>query len=325
MKIINPAAYALVCLLAHVTGVSAKRDFTPPDHGSGSGKRDHVKTSANFDDAGAKMEVCPTGDCSKGKFMRLTVTSLGELDSTGKDVSNKTLTLTDFNTTDASWTNITTVLIDGVNISSTSYVSTFTVGEDSVLFNLTASIPEANATLTYGSQTITVPAGALKFTVDITGWKFENTDNSLALAISLDAKGPNGKKLGKPEKKPKGHGPNSTIERVDMGDSMFMDAPTIVILDDKETNVTNSSVVEDKDGVSFQWVFPSFQTSLHYDPVLGDDSSSSSSSGSGGTTTTSGSSGTTTSGGTTATSSAPVISFSSLAVVTLTAIAYSLF
>ncbi|KAG6584660.1 Multidrug resistance-associated protein 1 [Phytophthora cinnamomi] len=295
MKIINPAAYALVCLLAHVTGVSAKRDFTPPDHGSGSGKRDHVKTSANFDDAGAKMEVCPTGDCSKGKFMRLTVTSLGELDSTGKDVSNKTLTLTDFNTTDASWTNITTVLIDGVNISSTSYVSTFTVGEDSVLFNLTASIPEANATLTYGSQTITVPAG------------------------------PNGKKLGKPEKKPKGHGPNSTIERVDMGDSMFMDAPTIVILDDKETNVTNSSVVEDKDGVSFQWVFPSFQTSLHYDPVLGDDSSSSSSSGSGGTTTTSGSSGTTTSGGTTATSSAPVISFSSLAVVTLTAIAYSLF
>ncbi|KAG3095414.1 hypothetical protein PI124_g16076 [Phytophthora idaei] len=50
-------------------------------------KTDPIKTAANFDSKGVKMEVCPSGDCKNDKFMRLTVASLTELDAKGTQVS----------------------------------------------------------------------------------------------------------------------------------------------------------------------------------------------------------------------------------------------
>ncbi|GMF51533.1 unnamed protein product [Phytophthora fragariaefolia] len=147
------------------------------------------------------MEVCPTGDCTNGKFMRLTVKSLEELDSSGTLVDGKSVS--DFNTNSNSWAALSTTQVDGVNISSTSFLADLVVGEAKVAFNLTASIADGNVTLSYGSQTLTVPAGALKFTVDITGWTFADATNTLALSVALDAKGPKGKALASRRNRPK--------------------------------------------------------------------------------------------------------------------------
>ncbi|ETM03751.1 hypothetical protein L917_00067 [Phytophthora nicotianae] len=328
MKIINPTAFALVWLLAYAADVSA-RNFTAPeessDDGSGSMKMEPIKTAANFDSKGLNMEVCPSGDCKNGKFMRLTVASLTELNAKGETIE----AVTKFKPKNSDWTAITEEEINGTTASSTTFVSTIEVGsaKTAVEFNLTAKIFQGDATVKYGSQYLTVPVGALKFTVDMNTWPFANSANTLALAVKLDAKGPKGADIGKPEKIPKGNSTsNTTVERVDLGESMFMDAPSIVILDSVEKNVINSSIVTSGADTLFQWVFPSYTKTLHYDPVLGDESTSTTSS-STSTSSSSSSSGSTSTSSTesSSTSSASKLSLSSLAVAGLTAIAYSLF
>ncbi|KAG6953397.1 hypothetical protein JG687_00009380 [Phytophthora cactorum] len=284
-------------------------------------KTDPIKTAANFDSKGVKMEVCPSGDCKNGKFMRLTVASLTELDAKGTQVE----AVTKFKPKDSDWTAIAEEEIDGVAVSSTTFVSTIEVGSSKtvVTFNLTAKIFQGDATVKYGSQNLTVPAGALKFIVDMGSWPFATTTNTLALAVKLDAKGPKGADIGKPQKKPKSNkDSNTTIERVDMGDSMFMDSPSIVFLDSVETNVTNSSVVTSGGDTLFEWVFPHFAKTLHYDPVLGEESTSTTSDSSSGSTSES-SSGDATEAP--SASSASKLSLSGLAAAGLTALAYSLF
>ncbi|KAK1931421.1 hypothetical protein P3T76_013177 [Phytophthora citrophthora] len=314
MKITNPVAIVLVCLLAQVSG--KPKNFSPPGHGSGNGT-DHIQTAANFDSAGAKMEVCPTGDCQNGKFMRLTVTSLTEVDATGTAVTGKKTT--DFNAGNSDWTEIKTTLVGNVNVSSTTFASSLAVGQATVGFTLTASIPQGDLTVTYGSQTLTVPAGALKFTVGVADWQFTGVDNGLELVIKLEAKGPKGKGLSKPTKKAKGSDATAKkLDRVDFGDSMFMDAPTFALIDDTnvETALLNSSVVEFQGGVAFKWVFPHFTKKLYYDPVLGDDSTNSS-----GSTSSSGSNSTDATGS----SSASKLLLSYIAAVSLTVLLFGLF
>jgi hypothetical protein len=261
MKIITPTAIVLTCLLANA---AAKKDFMPDhsDHG-----QEHIMTAADFDGAGAKMRVCPSGDCTSGKFMSLAVTSLTEYDAAGANVT----TIDKFTPKDSDWTAIETSVMYGVNVSSTSFIVNLEVGAANiaVVFNLTASIFQGNATVEYGSQNLTVPAGALKFTVDISDWPFVSPGNSLALAVSLDAKGSKGKALGKPAKKAKGT--DIKTDRVDLGESMFMDVPTYAFVDGEEVQLKNSSVVVSAGATSFEWVFPSFENTLHYDPVLGED------------------------------------------------------
>ncbi|CEG44615.1 uncharacterized protein PHALS_00962 [Plasmopara halstedii] len=325
MKITITPACALLCLLSSAPCVSA-RNFTAPVHGSDPTKN-HIKTAANFDSKGVKMEVCPSGDCKTGKFMQLTVTSLTELDSKGVKVES----VTTFKPKDSDWTAIAEETVNGVSVSSTTFVSTVEVGttKTPVGFNLTAKIFQGNATVLYGSQNLSVPAGSLKFTVDMGIWPFANLANTLSLAIKLDAKGPKGSDIGKPAKKLQASsGKNTTVQRVSMGDSMFMDAPSIVILDGVEKNVTNSSVVTVGADTFFEWVFPNFAKTLHYDPVLGDESVSTSTSTSNGSNTNS-SSGSSNDGGTTPTpapsSSAVTLSISSLAAAGFAVFAYILY
>ncbi|KAE8882952.1 hypothetical protein PF005_g18822 [Phytophthora fragariae] len=326
MKIVNPAAFALVCLLTNATGASAKKSFGPKDHGSGS-MSEHIKTAADFDGNGAVMKVCPSGDCTSGKFMKLAVASLTELDAEGSTVTS----VDKFKPKSSDWTDIVQKDVNGVTVSSTTFVTVLAVGaqKTSVQFNLTADIYQGTTEVTYGTQNLTVPAGALKFTVDIAEWPFADAANTLTLAVTLDAKGPKDKSLDKPKKKSKGSDTGSSdaadIDRVDMGDSMFMDAPTYAIVDGDEVPLVNSSVVDTVGDTEFQWVFPSFTKTLHYDPVLGDATTTSSTTSSGSTTTSSGSTSSPSATTTTSTSSASVLSLSSLVAGGLASIAYSLF
>ncbi|RLN51053.1 hypothetical protein BBJ28_00010665 [Nothophytophthora sp. Chile5] len=187
--------------------------FTPPGHSGTAGgtQNDHAQTAANFGRDGAKMEVCPSGDCTNGQFMRLTMSSIKEADVNGSVVQS----VETFNKTTSDWSEMVTSLINGVNVSSTSYVTTLTVGTDAeVSFNLTASIFASNTTVAYGNQTITVPVGGLKFTLDLSTWPFASVDNTLTVAVKMESKGKGGKN-GKPAKN--GNSTHKAIERVYSG------------------------------------------------------------------------------------------------------------
>ncbi|KAJ0389910.1 hypothetical protein ATCC90586_011308 [Pythium insidiosum] len=74
MKILSTLALvSMACLAMSTTGVSAApKGFKAPKptkgSGSGSGRggpgRKFIKTAANFDKGGAKIDLCPSGDCT---------------------------------------------------------------------------------------------------------------------------------------------------------------------------------------------------------------------------------------------------------------------
>lgn len=284
MKVFYPtAALGLSCLALVTRSATANKSFKPPSSDMsgmgdmsgmagmdlGSEKFSKIKTAANFGKAGGKIDVCPSGDCTDGQVINLAMSRLEELDAAGKVVSRAE----NFNTADGEWSEFAEQEFDGVAVMSTSYVSTLSVKKKgSVIgtpaFNLTASIFSANGTAMNGNQTVPVPAGGLKFTVSVAKWPFLNQTNTLRFAVKVKAKGKGKapKDLATPEKKKR----NGTeeIERLDLGEGMFMDAPSMAVLDDVDTAIT-ASVVATAPGVEYVWVFPHFDNTLYYDPVMG--------------------------------------------------------
>ncbi|GLE06078.1 hypothetical protein PINS_up015289 [Pythium insidiosum] len=103
MKILSSLALASVVCLA-LTPAAADKTFKPPKppgrgpaHGSGShggpgkppkngghGSGSHggpgekvIRTAANFGKGGAKIDLCPSGDCVKGQLITLSAVSTG--------------------------------------------------------------------------------------------------------------------------------------------------------------------------------------------------------------------------------------------------------
>ncbi|KAF1316562.1 hypothetical protein FI667_g15297, partial [Globisporangium splendens] len=227
----------------------------------------HIKTAANFGKAAGKIDVCPSGDCTNDQVINLAMSRLQELDTTGKVVAEN------FNLADGDWSAFAEHEMDaGVTATTTSYVATLSVKEKGTVastptFNLTASIFSGNGTTKNGNQTVLVPAGGLKFTVSIANWLFQNDANTLRFAVTLKVKGKGAapKALAAPVKtKRNGTG---AIDHVDMGEGMFMDAPTIAVLDGKDTAI-NASVEATGANVEYVWVFPHFTKTLLYDPVV---------------------------------------------------------
>ncbi|KAJ0389875.1 hypothetical protein P43SY_010886 [Pythium insidiosum] len=159
---------------------------------------------------------------------------------------------------------------------STSYVTDVIVGPKgkpagTAKFNLTATIVSANATTKNGDQIIPVPAGALKFTITMSDWPFQSTNNSVRFAVKLAARGKDGKARDKPTKKARGDSDDlKKINRVDMGEGMFMDAPAIAVLDGASKDITATVETVGKD-IEYVWVFPYFNKTLYYDPVMGSE------------------------------------------------------
>ena len=67
---------------------------------------------------------------------------------------------------------------------------------------------------------------------------------------------------------------NVEVERMDLGDGMFMDSPSNCIIDyEVLDNVTTSiEPATTDDGISIDWIFPYFEKNLYYDPMMGDNS-----------------------------------------------------
>uniref|UniRef100_K3WJH9 DOMON domain-containing protein n=1 Tax=Globisporangium ultimum (strain ATCC 200006 / CBS 805.95 / DAOM BR144) TaxID=431595 RepID=K3WJH9_GLOUD len=275
MKICKPSTLiGFLCLAQHASASTPgleDKSFKPGNVSDMAGM-DHfknIKTAANFGKAAGKIDVCPSGDCTNGQVINLAMSRLEELDTTLNVVSMAE----NFNKADGVWSALVEhEMGDGIIAMTTSYIATLSVKEKGAVvskptFNLTASIFSGNGTTKNGNQTVPVPAGGLKFTVSIAGWLFQADANTLRFAVTLKAKGKGTapKALDAPVKA-KRNGMDA-IDRVTMGEGMFMDAPTTAVVDGKDTAITAS--VEMTGGtVEYVWVFPHFTKTLFYDPVV---------------------------------------------------------
>ncbi|GLE06076.1 hypothetical protein PINS_up015287 [Pythium insidiosum] len=298
MKILSSLALASVVCLA-LTPAAADKTFKPPKppgrgpaHGSGShggpgkppkngghGSGSHggpgekvIRTAANFGKGGAKIDLCPSGDCVKGQLITLSLSRLEEITADGKPAQKAE----DFKSINAEWSEFEDTTLGDADAVSTSFIATVPVGPKNKVagqakFNLTATIVHSNTSAMNGEQKLPVPAGALKFTVTLSDWPFAASTNSVRLALTLSARGKDGKKRGKPQKKPRGDSDKlKKIDRVDMGEGMFMDAPALAVLDGVSKDI-NATVESDDKGIEYVWVFPYFNRTLYYDPVVGSE------------------------------------------------------
>lgn len=273
MKIFSATALTLASL---VSVALAGRDFDPKEHG-GDKNKTSFKTHAKFGDGGAQIDLSPAGNSSSGQLITLKMSRLKEVDASNTTVQEAK----NFQSMNASWTDFEPLTINGSDAYASYFLTTFKVQDtanknatEDTTFNLTATIYTGNGTAMNGNQTINVPAGALKFSVSILNWPFASTTNSLQFVVELVTRGKKGGKGGAPKKGPK-PGNHPHLDRVDMGEGMFMDAPTLADIDDGTIEAVQSSINTSNNKVELVWVFPSFSKSLYYDPVLGSEDTSS--------------------------------------------------
>lgn len=269
MKFLTTAAAAvlgLACL------AQADMSFKPPLNTStltADTPFKKIKTTANFNTTGAKMVICPGGDCIAGQTINLALSRLEEIDATSKVV----VKADNFNQSNGLWTDFMQTQSNNVSVRSTMYATTLKVNGTltTIAFALTTSIYATNSTAMNGNQSLTVPAGGLKFTVMVSGWNFKATTNKLRFAIAIKAKGRgvNATTLARLQLKLKS-GAEASVNRVDFGEGMFMDAPSNAVLDGVDKNVS-ITITTTGNLTECVWIFPSFKKSLHYDPVISSD------------------------------------------------------
>ncbi|TMW68297.1 hypothetical protein Poli38472_005765 [Pythium oligandrum] len=139
----------------------------------------------------------------------------------------------------------------------------------SAKLRLTATIYYQTTVVTNSGNVLLVPKGALKFSAEITKWKFQGDDHVLALGMSITGRlAPNatetmGSMLPYPTMS-RMIG-NDDINVVMLGAGMVMDVPFGVTLDGTDTKLgvdlpsTSNEIV---------WTFNKFNTKATYDPVL---------------------------------------------------------
>ncbi|GAB9474393.1 hypothetical protein Gpo141_00011521 [Globisporangium polare] len=274
----------LLGLLCPLAGASAASDrsFKPPASDSTSAADapfKNIKTAVNFGATGAKLDVWPSGDCTAGQVVSLSLSRLEEINPSGSIVA----TTLDLGSADGQWSELTVQNLNGVTAMATTFNATLLfVSKDGTrtdafpVLSMTAAIFSANATATNGNQSVSVPAGGVKFTVAMSGWPFQDAANSLRFAVAMKArgKGEAPADLAIPQQKKK-NGTEARVNRLDFGEGMFMDAPSNAVLDGVDANIT-ATIETTGTLTEYVWVFPSFTNTLYYDPVVSSDDASTS-------------------------------------------------
>ncbi|TMW61896.1 hypothetical protein Poli38472_010959 [Pythium oligandrum] len=133
---------------------------------------------------------------------------------------------------------------------------------------ITASVYVADTTVTTNGQSVSVPAGAIKFSAKISNWPFETQDNTLLLEMTASGKSATvgdapGQDISILSIDPAVNGAETQVVKFSHG--FFMDASLVVNIDGKKDTV---QVSIDQAKSTIGWKFPSFATFADYDPVL---------------------------------------------------------
>jgi len=279
MKILLPLCATLVTL-SLVSGDQKFRPMEQDDHNhpadhnmtdmrnmtdmKGMPKKQRVHTLVDFGDMGAMMDIT-LGNSSVNQTVKLVLARLEEIDLLNHTVKRSE----NFHKLNASWSTMKESVIGDVSTMTTSLVTPLKVGPNgtagTVDFNMTANVFQATGTVLYGNQSVPVQSGALKFSIQLGKWPFADPTNRLVFSVRLMARGKGGKDAGKAKKDKAKDVPR--MDRLELGEGMFMDAPSMAVADGKVVNI--NATLNDTEGVEFIWSMPSYSSSLYYDPVVG--------------------------------------------------------
>ncbi len=213
----------------------------------------------------------------QGRFVQLKMNRLREIDSSGQQTLNK---VSSFASQDFTWSEPVETDVNGsdsgtaVRGTRVSFSAPVRIGGNgpnapTANFTMTTITYHKSGTTQNGNDTISVPEGALKFTIEIAGWPFLDINNSLGFGIDVRV-GNSTFQLGNETQA------ESNNFRFDFVDGLSIDVPTTAVIDGIQANIS-AALESTTNGYSLDWEFPSFNESLFYDPVVGENLGSGSS------------------------------------------------
>ncbi|DBA02765.1 TPA: hypothetical protein N0F65_010693 [Lagenidium giganteum] len=219
---------------------------------------------------GGRLQLCPTGDCSQS-IVDITMHHLHEVDGKGKPTKNRVQV---FGVMPYNWSApVTAPDTHGVNVTTSAFSASLPVNGSNTLasFNASVAFYATNSTQDYAGTIISIPAGGLKFAVWIDNWPFLGDDHQLLLGLRVMAhnKTSGRKPIGRHDH---GQGRDKKIDRTTLQNSMFLDSPSVAVIDGSPQNVMTKAK-PGGDFVIMEYAFPKF-TQLYYDPVVSADASS---------------------------------------------------
>ena len=229
---------------------------------------------------GHKITLCVDGIDECNRLMEMKLSRLLEVDANGTDVGNVAKNFNNPNFVNYTWSTPESILDDqNVTIGTRVRLDTdLLIGkpkdDNYASFSLITELFSNDTTVIYANETIDIAKNAMKFSILCSDWPFVSDLNSLAFGIKLRVKTRTGKDVpDNPRRRQRNSSNESTsivIETLDLGDGMFLDSPTIAIIDDEFAgNVTTTiEAATDDSGISIDWILPHFNASLFYDPIM---------------------------------------------------------
>ena len=198
-------------------------------------------------------------------YAMLQLDRLVEVDQNGTNVGHKAQ---NFNQAEYTWhepedtndTNITRKQLDA-------YVSVGKTKDNLFAnFSMVTEVFHTETVIEYANETLVVPSNSFKFSINVSDWpwKDDNKENGLSFGVKLKVKTRHGQNATKLQG-------NSTGKSLDFGDGMFMDSPSLCIVDGgifANVSTTTSATVDGQ--IDIDWEFPHFENQLYYDPIIGD-------------------------------------------------------
>ena len=188
MNASNPSilVLALLLLIAAVSPIQSSAQDLQVNVGS---------TRVEFIGRSGQLRFCKLDDGAtscQGRFVQLKMDRLREINSSGQQTPNK---VSAFASQDFTWSEPVETDVNG-NDSETvrgtlvSFSSPVRIGGNgpnapTANFTMTTITYHENGTAQNGNDTIFVPEGALKFTIEIDGWPFLDTENSLEFGVDV--------------------------------------------------------------------------------------------------------------------------------------------
>jgi hypothetical protein len=207
-------------------------------------------------------------ESSKGNddFIKIKMEKLEEIDSSGKRVKS----VPAFASMDFVWSEPELVDMDSsddnvVNATMVMFSVSFNVESSNVDFSMKTWLFEQAGTVMNGNETIEVAQNALKFTVSIKNWPFEESSHRLKFGVDIKSDDDDEDDVERETVNDRG---SAEQVKFSLGD-FYLSAPTSAIVDGSLTNIT-SEIEVSSSKTELDWIFPSF-TELEYDPVIGAD------------------------------------------------------
>ncbi len=236
-----------------IASVAAKRDQS----GNVSFESDHLRVLIDGVNPHVSFFLKENGS-TFATFYKFIFSSLNETDANGSLVQYYQLEQAQWTVSDP-----ITGTIDGnnyVNVNMSAILSIYDIGGIiSVPISIQMYMYETTQFLPYGNETIEVPAGSFKYTVEIGAWPFLDYDNSLKLSLKFISNA--AARIS--------HDSLTGIINATSEDGLKLTVtnPDLAIVDGQATNIT-ASVFSTGAMQFITYEFPSFNESLVYDPVV---------------------------------------------------------